>query len=188
MKKIWLIRHGETEGNRERRYLGITDEPLNKAGRRQAELLYLPKVGAVYTSPMKRCTETAAILFPDVKPIVCQNLRECHFGVFEGKTAEEMAEEPRYLRWVETGCTEDIPGGESVSDFKERCCAAFTAAVADSSAAKMAFVIHGGCIMAILERFEGSRSFYEYHIGNGKAVLCQMDDNGRLHISGGILC
>lgn len=188
MKNIWLIRHGETPGNRKKRYIGITDEPLTEKGIAQARALNVGRVDAVYTSPLQRCVQTAQIAFPNVPYILCDGLIECNFGLFEGENADEMAAFAAYRKWVDGGCTGDIPGGESVKAFKERCCAAFTAEIRSSFAAKAAFVTHGGCIMAILERFEGNRAFYDYRIGNGEYVQCEMDDVGRLRITGGVLC
>ncbi len=185
MKRLWLIRHGETDGNSRKKYIGITDEPLNDTGRRQAAALCAIEADEVFTSPLMRCIETAQLAFPNMQHKICAGLAECNFGIFEGKSADEMASLPAYRHWVDTGCLEAIPGGESVSGFKERCCAAFLEALGSSSARCPAFVIHGGCIMAIMERLEGSRSFYDYHIDNGGAVLCEYDDQGRLRILGG---
>jgi len=188
MKKIWLIRHGETQGNHEKRYIGMTDESLNETGHKQACDLHVGQVDAVYTSPLKRCMETAQIVFPTLSHTVSDGLRECNFGIFEGKNADEMADCTAYRDWIDSGCMAAIPNGESVQGFKDRCCAAFMDQVNSSSDSTIAFVIHGGCIMAILERFEGKKAFYDYHIGNGEAVLCELDDAGKLHITGGALC
>ena len=67
MLKIWLIRHGMTEGNRHQRYIGVTDEPLCEEGRKLLRKFTYPKPQAVFVSPLKRCLETAAILFDDPK-------------------------------------------------------------------------------------------------------------------------
>lgn len=188
MKCIWLIRHGQTDGNRKKHYIGITDESLNAVGRRQAVALRRIQADEIYTSPLSRCIQTAELAFPGMAPIVCPHLAECNFGIFEGKSANELAEVAAYRQWVESGCLSPIPGGESVCGFKKRCCTAFIDAVRSSTSGRLAFVIHGGCIMAILERFESSRSFYDYHIGNGCAVLCTMHNDDRLRIIGGIPC
>ena len=57
---VYLIRHGQTQGNLERRYIGSTDQPLCPAGREA--LGPLPPVDRVYASPLRRCRETAALL------------------------------------------------------------------------------------------------------------------------------
>ena len=123
----------------------------------------------VFASPALRTRQTAAILFPQIEPEIVENLTETDFGIFEGKNAEELSGSSEYQAWVDSGCLAAIPGGESVSDFKKRCCEAFYSGmqrVPDGKTA--AFVIHGGGIMAILGEFaRPKRDFYDYHIGNG---------------------
>lgn len=124
--ELFLIRHGETASNRERRYLGRTQEPLSQEGR--AELLALkqegiyPEAGIVFSSPMQRCLETAGILYPGKTPIVISEWREIDFGDFEGKNAGELQGDPRYQAWIDSGGTLPFPGGESREEFIRRCC------------------------------------------------------------------
>ncbi len=192
MKTVLLIRHGMTAGNREKRYVGRTDEPLCEEGRTQAAALKaegIPVFDRVFTSPYIRCMETAAILFPDTAFTIVQGLRECDFGMFEGKTAAELEGNVEYGAWLATNCTGPVPGGESVEDFKTRCRNSFFEAMEEvDENGSAAFVIHGGCIMAILEAYSiPKRMFYEYHIGNCCFVRCTF--NGRaLTIEGGPLC
>lgn len=186
---VILIRHGMTKGNWENRYIGRTDEPLCEQGRAQVHALAtsgrLPQVDRVVVSPYRRCRETAQILFPGQAIRVCDDLRECDFGAFEYRCADEMRLDAQYRTWIESNCMGDIPGGESVRAFQERCCAAFMQIVQREACASIAFVIHGGSIMAILERFaRPRRSFYEYCIENSSFVTCTCDktDGVRLTI------
>lgn len=176
MTEMLFIRHGATEGNLERRYIGRTDEPLCREGVGQMETLremgYAPDL--VFTSPMLRARQSAAILFPGVPCRIVDDFRETDFGIFEGKTAEELSGDERYETWLGTMCSATPPGGESADELRSRCAAAFretAGAVPDGSRA--AFVVHGGTIMAVLEAFaEPKRDFYDYHIGNGECILC----------------
>ena len=59
MRTFYLIRHGRTAGNLERRYIGSTDEPLCPEGRREVSGLRAPEADRVFASPLKRCLETA---------------------------------------------------------------------------------------------------------------------------------
>ncbi len=171
MNHIYFIRHGATAGNLEKRYIGRTDEPLCELGISQVKRLRTYNIQAdhVFASPALRTRQTAAILFPQIEPEIVENLTETDFGIFEGKNAEELSGSSEYQAWVDSGCLAAIPGGESVSDFKKRCCEAFYSGmqrVPDGKTA--AFVIHGGGIMAILGEFaRPKRDFYDYHIGNG---------------------
>lgn len=182
MKTIAFIRHGMTQGNLEKRYIGRTDQSLCEQGAVQAQALFrngMPACGFVFASPYLRCLQTAHILFPDQQIEILEELRECDFGDFEGKTAEELEQDASYAAWLNEKCITPIPGGEGVMEFKERCSAAFEeAARAMPDDATAAFVIHGGTIMAILECCARPvRQFYEYHIGNCELIVCNYDDS-----------
>ena len=64
MTRVYLIRHGQTQGNLERLYIGSTDQPLCPLGRAALGGRTMPPVDRVYVSPLRRCRETAAILYP----------------------------------------------------------------------------------------------------------------------------
>ena len=146
MLKIWLIRHGMTEGNRHQRYIGVTDEPLCEEGRKLLRKFTYPKPQAVFVSPLKRCLETAAILFDDPKVRIIDQLAECNFGEFENKNYKELSGDPRYQAWI----------GEAITEA--------------------ALVVHGGTIMNIMEKYAlPKKEFYEWHIGNGCGYLVELD-------------
>ncbi len=189
MKRLFLIRHGATPGNLKNRYIGVTDEPLSGEGIRQCEKLAelisrereFPEI--LFVSPMKRALQTAEIVFPTLPKQILPDLREMNFGDFEGRNADEMAEDAAYRRWVDSGCEDPVPGGESRRTFKERCIRAFKNAVdAPETGNSAAFVTHGGCIMAILEAFAvPARNWYSYFVPNAFAVTCEYD-NGIIRI------
>lgn len=185
MKKLLFIRHGATAGNLERRYIGCTDEPLCDLGIAQiTKQIGRFSAHQVFVSPMLRTRQTAQLLFPQVKTQVIADFRETDFGIFEGKTYAELADCPEYCQWVASGCTGPIPEGESVDQFKKRCCRAFeavTSAVEQDTTA--ALVVHGGVIMAILEAYgQPHRDFYSYHIANGEAIDCELEGKQILNI------
>jgi alpha-ribazole phosphatase len=177
--QTYLIRHGETAGNAEHRYIGRTDEPLSAAGRALAEQapkdLSLP---LVYVSPMRRARETASILFPNARQQVIYDLREMDFGIFEGRSPAEMEHDPAYRSWTDSMCLDPCPGGESKALFQERAVNAFAEAIRYAKAQNMetaVFVTHGGIIMAILEALAlPKQEFYSYYMPNlgGWAAEC----------------
>ena len=177
MNKVFFIRHGATAGNLEHRYIGRTDEKLCQLGIQQIQSLEAPYIDVLFVSPMVRTRQSAELLFPGQPQVVVADLRESDFGVFEAKTADELADNTAYRTWVDANCMTPIPGGEEVHDFKTRCVNAFLSCmdtVPDEQTA--AFVIHGGCIMAILEALaKPKREFYDYHIGNGKTLAASFD-------------
>ena len=134
--ELYLIRHWKTKGNLEKRYIGTTDEPI-LSGRRtgsvvkQATSRILPDVSCVAVSPMKRCRETAELLFPGKKQEVCDAFRECDFGQFENRNYEELKNRPEYQRWLDSGGTDAFPGGESREIFAGRCVEGFVQKVTE---------------------------------------------------------
>ena len=181
--QLLLIRHGKTQGNLERRYIGDREEPLCEAGAREALLqrAVMPAIDCLYTGPARRCRETAEILFPGVPAKLC-GLAEIDFGVFKGKNADDLLGDPAYEQWLSTSCMGDIPGGDSVTEFKARTCETFRRLAEESKPGLTALVIHGGNIMAVMERFSlPRRDFYDYHIPNCGAILCRYQD-GRITV------
>ena len=110
--KIYLIRHGKTKGNLEERYIGRTDEPLCEAGRENLKKYQYPQVEMVFTSPMKRCMQTAETIYPGQQYQCIEELRESDFGAFEGHTYKELSGDVRYQAWIDSGGTLPFPGGE----------------------------------------------------------------------------
>lgn len=173
---IYLLRHGETAYNAEKRYQGVRDIPLSDAGRaklRRAD--FSPRT--VYVSPLCRARESASILFPTAAQTVVPGLREMCFGAFEGRNYEEMEHDPAYRAWVDGRCMGRCPGGESRAEFSERVCAAFER-LADAAvrAGEDTLVVaaHGGTQMAVLERYAvPRRDYYAWCAPNGGGyILC----------------
>lgn len=153
--RIYLLRHGETEYNAQKRYLGTTDLSLSGQGRSElAPADFAP--GTVYVSPLRRAAETAGILFPNARKIAVPDFREMDFGVFEGKNHRDMERFPAYREWVDGGCLGQVPEGESMAVFAARTCAAFQALadqVLEAGSEPLVIVAHGGTQMAVMERF-----------------------------------
>lgn len=174
--KIYLIRHGMTEGNKQKRYIGTSDEPLCIEGSEQIKEKKYPQADIVYASPLKRCIMTAQLIYPDKDICVCDKLHEMDFGEFEGKNYEELKDNPAYIEWIESGGSKAFPGGESRQDFSLRCIEGFEECVRDchsrleaEEVKSAAFVVHGGTIMAIMEKYGTPKGeYYKWQVGNGE--------------------
>ena len=151
---VYLLRHGRTAYNEQRRYQGRSDPPLSPAGAAELRAAdFTPE--AVYTSPLLRARQTARILFPAARQEVVAALAEMDFGDFEGRTADEMAQDAAYRAWVDGGCTGPCPNGESLAQFCDRTCRAFAALVERAAAEgqeELVIVAHGGTQRAVMER------------------------------------
>lgn len=179
MLKLYLIRHGQTPGNKLQRYIGTTDEPLCAEGREFLQKLSYPMPEKLYVSPLRRCVETAEILFPGKKMNINEELAECDFGEFENKNYKELSGNDNYQKWIDSNGTLPFPGGESREAFKRRNLIGFQKVVTQCIREKVnmaALVVHGGTIMNIMEEYaDRQRSFYEWHVKNGGGYLVELD-------------
>ena len=100
---IYLLRHGQTEYNAQKRYQGQRDIPLSPEGAAQLRRAdFDPDV--VYVSTLQRTSQTARILFPEAKLVPVDGLKEMCFGSFEGRNFIEMEKDPEYQAWVKANC------------------------------------------------------------------------------------
>jgi Fructose-2,6-bisphosphatase len=180
--KITFIRHFKTNGNIEKRYVGTTDEDIIS---QELKIKY-PKAEMVFTSPLKRCLQTARVIYGDMPICIEENLREMNFGEFEYKNYEELKENKNYLCWLDSGGKIPFPKGENPEDFIKRSVAGFFKCIAKAQdCEKITFVIHGGSIMAILSQLTENRSFYDFQSKNGCGFITNYE-YGRLVVTGEI--
>jgi len=155
--RIHLIRHGATDANIKGQYIGCkTDLPLSPEGLNELRLLKenmdYPQIERVYSSPMLRAKQTAAVLYPDNNVVCVENLKEYDFGAFEGKTAAELEGNPYFAPWA-SGKLAAPPDGETNSDFIKRLCIGLNQIVLDmldNELSEAAVIMHGGAIMMLL--------------------------------------
>ncbi|MDO5100837.1 MAG: histidine phosphatase family protein [Eubacteriales bacterium] len=169
--KIFLIRHGITQGNLEKRYVGQSDIPLCEQGIKELGGRQYPAVDAVYVSPLLRARQTAALIYPQQEAIPVEKIKEIHFGIFENKHYHELREYRPYQDWLDSRCTLPIPGGESFAGFTKRCLEGFAEIIAMARQAgwkRIAIVAHGGTIRSILMTYvDATKGFYDWEIENG---------------------
>lgn len=181
--KIHFIRHGLTQGNLESRYMGMTDCDLCEQGVNEVieltEKYEYPNVGRVYTSPLKRCKQTAKLIYPFMDTVTVDDLREYHFGDFEGKTFEELSDNVQYTKWMQSGLKLSPPNGEKSEDFVKRVMDGLMFVINDMLKSKLthvAVVTHGGVLMNILSTVGiPKRSPAQWGVGNGKGYTLIFD-------------
>lgn len=194
MKKIYvyMIRHGATPGNLERRYVGSTDEDLTteavtalknkRISWENADCEQLLHPAQLWVSPLRRCIQTAQCLFPDTEPIWVDGFRECSFGVFEYMNYEELNGNPLYQKFIDSGGMSGFPGGEDRATFTKRVVEAFRNKMEQSmqtaeDADTIVMVVHGGTIMALLDTFSAPHGdYYDWQVENGAGY--RMEWNG----------
>ncbi len=191
MTKLYLIRHGQTDYSRDKKYCGSRDVPLNAEGMLQAEKLARRfshvAVDAVYASDLRRAIQTAGICFKESRVIVWPSFREMDFGVLEGLGYEDaMKNFPAiYDAWIHTPLDVTLPQGESFGHFCERVDDGMKLLLAENKGKSIALITHGGPIRVILchalgrgvkdfwsiKQDNAALNMIEYHEGRAAEVV-----------------
>ena len=198
--RLFLVRHGETQRNRERRVQGRGDQALTDAGRKQAaavaRALSRENITALCSSPLKRAVETAEIIGAELRlPIqMAGNLAEADVGELDGLNSEEMqARYPDFMAlWDRDPGNAVMPGGESLAQVQERAWQTVQSLLRQHPQANVVAVSHNftietlvckvlGLPLAAFRRLGvdlGSISAVELREGRGRLVLL----NDRCHL------
>ena len=188
-----LVRHGQTDWNVNGRYMGWTDEPLNEEGLRQAERLgrRLERwpISAVYSSPLQRAWRTAEIIAgPHSVPVQrMEDLGEMRIGAWEGLYAGDIA--ARYPElwktWRANPGDFRMPGGESLSEVRQRAVRAFDRMTDGPEGKIMLAVTHDVMVRLLVAHCLGvSTDIYRrLEVGNtSMTVIERIGDSLRLRV------
>jgi probable phosphoglycerate mutase len=181
MRRILLVRHGETEWNALGKLQGHTDVPLNDTGRDQARALAAglgaAGITAVWTSDLARARETGEIVAAALglaAPAVDPELRERRFGVFEGLTRDECESQhpDAWQAWrAQTGTP---PGGEPRAEAAARLARALDR-IATTQGGPVVVISHGGVMRLWLMDLLGASVPL---VGNGTTYVVEHDAAG----------
>jgi phosphoserine phosphatase len=212
--RLLLVRHGETDWNRQGRFQGQIDVPLNATGRQQgeqvAEFLKSVPIDFAISSSMQRPKETAELILrhhPQLSLQLIPELQEISHGTWEGKLEPEVeAEFPGELdRWRETPAAVQMPEGENLNQVWKRAIAAWeniiTTARANSRQPQVGLVVaHDAINKVILCHVAGlgPEQFWNFKQGNGAVSVIDypLNDDGpallqamniTTHLAGGVL-
>lgn len=161
--RICIIRHGETDWNVEKRIQGHTDVPLNETGRAQALAMAFNaahhRFHAIYSSDLTRTIETAQVLAQreDHEVKLLPQLRERHFGIFQGITAAEAAGlyPAAHAHYMARDLDYDFESGESLRGFADRVADGIDWMVRHHGGQTIAAVSHSGVLDVVYRRATG---------------------------------
>lgn len=185
MLTLALIRHGETDWNREGRVMGWAPVPINAAGRAQvaqlAERLKAAPIHTIYTSPLTRTTESAILLAAphNLSPIPDERWIETKITGWEGKLWKELEGQPIREQYYAKPTAARLPDGEMLIEVQQRAVAA-TAALAQQHADGFIVVVsHADPIRAVISYYLGlelpaSRTI---RIDHGTLTLLELENN-----------
>lgn len=187
--ELTFIRHGATAFNLEHRYLGQTETELSKEGiqelRNKKEKYRHLAAASVFSGPMKRCRQTAELLFPEQGIRLIPEWTEIDFGHFEGKNYQELSGNAEYQRWLDSGGTLPFPGGESREAFVRRTEQGFFRMLTELGQVEkacVAAVVHGGTIMALCSILSGGE-YFSYQTACGEGYFCHVRyENKRIRL------
>jgi len=190
MIEFILIRHGETDWSKEKRYQGKTDVPLSTEGKKQVRCLsrvfaqYEPHV--VYTSTLSRTRESGTILCKSIAAPLKEDaqLNELNFGEWEGKTADELikTQDPLYTKWME-GQLIKPPHGETVSSLRKRVKNFLQECIKTHKNKTVAIVSHGGVLRLLIIEILGlpQKNLFTFKVETGTmSVLTLAEGFGQL--------
>ncbi|MGP4079495.1 histidine phosphatase family protein [Pseudalkalibacillus sp. R45] len=167
---VALFRHGITEENKRRAYLGWSDSPLSI----EEALSIRPIIQSYdlyFSSDLRRCIHTSKLLFPTKDPIYLSEFREMNFGKWEKKTYPQLKDLSDYQRWLSDPFTHSPPDGELFSNFQCRVQTGWNKIVNrmfDANCSRAAVVTHGGVIRLLLREFAPiGKEFWEWTVPHG---------------------
>lgn len=182
---IYLIRHGECAGNKEKRIRGCVDFPLNANGVEQAQALASAmkdkKIEYIYTSPLSRATTTAQILSEalGVRWEALEGLTNIHLGPWENRLKAELAEtEPEnWQTWLDRPEELSIPGGETLDQVGERALTALQEIIEKHRGETLALIAHRGVLKPLLAAALGVMrpSYWRLHVDTASYSILTFD-------------
>lgn len=168
---ITLLRHGITKENKERKYIGWMDVGLDEDALKSGCAAKLDRsFDVIYTSDLKRCKETAELVTCSKAIIKDQRLREINFGLWEGKTYQELKNIQLYQKWLIAPFETDLPEGEVFLQFKKRvlqCWREIIAQFGQKQNRNILIVTHGGPIRLLLDEYSPEhvhKSWWDWEI------------------------
>ena len=183
---VFLIRHGVTDWNRDRRFIGSREVPLSSDGVLQAKAVALSlasiPVGEIISSPALRAVQTAEIIGNQFHADITRDPRlgDLRLGKWEGMTYEEAAQTPEYKRLQANILRERLPGGEDLSQVRDRATGAVEQALRDAPAGEsLAIISHATILRIVLAHYVGTSitHFHRFRISPGSvSVLSFRDD------------
>lgn len=181
LRRIVLLRHGNTVGNSHERFHGSSDVALSEEGRQQiraaGRALSTEVIELVAASPLRRSWESAAILAGEANVLLVPEFREIHFGRWEGLTAEEIQERDPvlYEAWQQKAADFEFPSGEPRAQFRERVVRGLDQ-IANSGAKNALLVLHKGVIRTIVEHLTGQEVAESPELGEHTSVTREGDN------------
>lgn len=182
--ELYLIRHGETNENKNGVYLGVSNPVLSDDGINQSldlrRKLNNTNINKVYVSPLERCIQTSNIIFVNKESEIVDNFKEINFGNWELKSYKEISEEYKedFQRFINDYECFEFPNGESFRQFYSRVVDSFEE-IKSRKEESIAIVAHEGTLRSIICHILGlgMKGFYKFKFYHGYYSKVQVYEN-----------
>lgn len=190
---VLLVRHGQTYGNIEQTFCGHTETELTPHGVAQARALGRrlkgQKIDAAYASDLSRARMTAEHALEEAGSLPVKldpDLREMHYGEWEGLSGEALRESHKELLREFFLCRGPAPGGETVAQIRERTAASIRRIAAAHVGETVLVVSHGNAIAAMLSELLHMpiESSWSFTVENTSLTRMRISKSGRLTLQG----
>jgi alpha-ribazole phosphatase len=191
MRKIYLVRHGQTNANVEKKYCGQTDVNLNHKGLKDAasiaKVLKDTSIDAIVSSDLKRTLKTAELIneYHHLKIELIPEFREINFGKFENLTFKEIGEKfPKEKeKMIKEKVNYNFLEGESLNQLHARVVGSFNQLLKEKPNENLLIVSHGGVIRMILtEILSGDiNNYWSIEVDNTR-ISTIIDNDGFLYL------
>jgi len=191
MRKIYLVRHGQTDANAEKKYCGQTDVDLNHKGLRDAasiaKVLKNTSFDTIVSSDLKRTIQTAELIneYHQLEIELIPDFREINFGKFENLTFEEIGDKypEEKKKMLKEKINYNFLEGESLRTLNKRVIQAFNQLLKEKKSEDLLIVSHGGVIRMILtEILSGDiNNYWSIEVDNTR-ISTVVDHEGFLYL------
>ncbi|MCP4650506.1 MAG: histidine phosphatase family protein [PVC group bacterium] len=186
--ELFLIRHAETDCNKNKRYCSFTDVGLNEKGKEQASALQDKmkdfSVDEIFCSPYQRTQETANLIFPETELEMDPALRELNFGKWEGLNYDEIVQNygDLYSQWLFDPYLNKPPQGEALGEVEDRVFDFLQRIYKQYGEKKIACVSHAGPLKVMICQLlnKGKKDFWKFSVSNASVSYFKCDEKGVL--------
>jgi len=183
---VMLLRHGETDWNREGRVMGRNPVELNERGRAQvaaqARFAQTIRPDLIVTSPLVRARQTAELMaaeLGDVEIVEEESIAEVRYGRWEGMVYHELIEDPYYAEYRKSPIEHPTPGGETIPQVQARGVEAVSRLLRAHPDRRLMFVSHGDIIRTVLCHFMGLDLTFFHRLRIDNASLSTVQVSGK---------
>lgn len=178
---IYMIRHGRTDWNRDRRVMGVNPVPLNAEGRGMVEalagFLSRQKIGVIYTGTLVRAMETAEILGGAWGARIIEEplLNESAYEGWVGKTYSELGKDEQFRLYGTRPSLADFSWDEGMKDIQQRILKAIARIIEENGSGKAALVSHSDVIKPAMTHYLGMDLDHMHRLSVANASVSLLD-------------